>query len=537
LFHLTGFSNNDYRTPRIKNLEQSIYELNNAEKYKLSLEKVYIFKEKNDIRDIELYYVHLITSYIHKRLFDYEIVLKELDKSLMYGKQTPHAKYAFINVQCEKAFAYFDIQNYDRSYQIMSAISDEANLYLSTETYSMYCMQLAYIHYLKQDYNPADSLYKVAIEYMKMDSDCHLPIIYTKQMMLYDKLGDNDKADRIFNKALEIADSCGIHKYTALTYEVKRIIAKNNDDFDTYLFYDKIFDSIKLSYNDKRQAMEIRALKSEMIIKEKTLKLDIKAHEIEQTRTYLFVIAFFLGLSILWGVLLIKSNLKLKAVTQRLENLNQLNKDIFTVISHDLKEPLIELKEVLFSLKQESNGFSPVITYIQSNLANVSGLLNDLITWSIQELNVSQNTPSALNDHIKKVLAQIENIQKKNITVINEVLPNVYWNISDWSMQIILRNILSNAAKFSFENGTIRIKIKDKKLLISNTGNGIDEQVRSKLFNARVKPRYGTNGESGFGIGLYITKVILEKNNYTIDAENTIENQTIFYIHHKTTIK
>src|SRR5690606_4757916 len=97
---------------------------------------------------------------------------------------------------------------------------------------------------------------------------------------------------------------------------------------------------------------------------------------------------------------------------------------------------------------------------------------------------------------------------------------------------VVLRNLLSNALKFSFEQGNVQVfaESSDKgiSVFIKDEGTGMAEEVRDRLFEKQQTPAYGTNGERGSGLGLLLCQEFVIKNDGEIRVDSSPGNGTCF---------
>jgi signal transduction histidine kinase len=150
-------------------------------------------------------------------------------------------------------------------------------------------------------------------------------------------------------------------------------------------------------------------------------------------------------------------------------------------------------------------------------------MLNSLLDWAKTELMINISTADEIN--LKNSVATACNelsakAQEKKITLNNTIPEGSMTNFNASVLGIVLRNVLSNAIKFSFENSAIDISYSENTIIIKDYGKGIEPKKLEKLFKQNINPGLGTNLESGFGIGLYLSHELMIKNDGTISVEN-----------------
>jgi PAS domain S-box-containing protein len=240
---------------------------------------------------------------------------------------------------------------------------------------------------------------------------------------------------------------------------------------------------------------------------------------------------------------LMAAHTELRETNIRLGQLNASKDKFFSIVSHDLRSPLTILLGLSELIDDNITRHPParVKLYtkeLRESADKLYALLENLLTWSRVQRNVMEHMPYDLDIH-DLASETIELFQgaanQKTITLRNATAPGtqVY---ADYAMvHTILRNLLSNALKFTPSGGQIEIDArqhdtKEIDITITDTGVGIPEEDLSKLF--RIDIRYshsGTAGEEGTGLGLILCRELVEKNNGTIWAESRSERGTTFH--------
>ena len=123
---------------------------------------------------------------------------------------------------------------------------------------------------------------------------------------------------------------------------------------------------------------------------------------------------------------------------------------------------------------------------------------------------------------------------KKSIKMVNEITDNIMaWTDAD-QVDIIIRNLMSNALKFTPKHGVITISANEKnkhwEISVKDNGVGIAKEIQDKIFakNANITT-YGTDNEKGTGLGLSLCKEMVENNQGTIWVESILKKGTCFF--------
>lgn len=237
-------------------------------------------------------------------------------------------------------------------------------------------------------------------------------------------------------------------------------------------------------------------------------------------------------------------NYELIVSAEQLKNINHSKDKLFSIIAHDLKSPftgfmgLTEViskdiddltKEEIVVMADAMNSSAKNIYELLINLLEWSRLQGGLIELNIEPLNLKRNIDVNLN--LSKHQAD-----KKQISLINEVDESLYVLSDKNLLNTLLRNLISNAVKFTNINGYVKLYIqnvttKEVTFCVEDNGIGMDEEALNSLF--RIEKHYttlGTNNEKGTGLGLILCKELLDKLNGHISVESQKGVGTKFFI-------
>lgn len=237
-----------------------------------------------------------------------------------------------------------------------------------------------------------------------------------------------------------------------------------------------------------------------------------------------------------------KSEEAIKKYADELRESNASKDKMFSIIAHDLRTPfngLLAFSDVLSTdydllSKEEVHEYIGVINDLSRNTFN---LLEKLLQWSRLQTGRMEFNPVnfALKDSVETVINLLSaNARGKKITFTADIDPGIKIFADANMVNSVIRNITSNAIKFTPENGSVKINaviLQDKmaEICISDTGVGLKQQDIDKLF--RVEIQYstkGTGGESGTGLGLLLCKEFVEKNGGSIRVESEPEKGSRF---------
>ncbi len=234
------------------------------------------------------------------------------------------------------------------------------------------------------------------------------------------------------------------------------------------------------------------------------------------------------------------TNSLLQESENELSQSNDIKDRMFSIISHDLRAPLATLQNFLKMFISYKNVFTDdeidkITKEINKSLGNVGDLLENLLQWSRAQMGHLETKlePLLVTDYIQKNIELLLpaaknkqiNLQVSRITTefLVEADPNL--------LNFILRNLISNAIKFTNPNGTVTVGLTAQAhdtngdtmvhLSVKDTGIGMNEEIAKKIFiiDQHITTR-GTANEKGTGLGLMVCKEFVEKQNGKIWAES-----------------
>lgn len=234
-------------------------------------------------------------------------------------------------------------------------------------------------------------------------------------------------------------------------------------------------------------------------------------------------------------------NSKLADSEEKLKSILAQKDKFFSIIAHDLRNPIGNFKELTSILTDNYNTFSEeekkeLIFELSKSSKHIYSLLENLLEWSRVQLGRIKLEPENIFIHqlIDLNISLLNlNAKNKNIKIINKVDPNLIAFIDNNTINTVIRNLLSNAIKFTRNGGKIvfesEYKLPYVYIKITDNGVGIPAEMINDLFRVDVvKSTLGTNQEKGTGLGLVICKEFVEKNNGSIKVESKLNEGTTF---------
>jgi len=203
-----------------------------------------------------------------------------------------------------------------------------------------------------------------------------------------------------------------------------------------------------------------------------------------------------------------------------LEELNREKTRLFSMISHDLRTPLNSIQGYLELLSMGSLP-APEKEKIEIELLNhtrqTQDMLFNLLSWSKSQMSGSSTYLQPLNffSTVSGTLDMMTTVaNKKGITLTNEIDPHVQIKADADMLQLVVRNLVHNAIKFTGNEGLIMIKTQagDNECLISikDNGIGIPLEKQHDIFSLKIRSAQGTGKERGIGLGLFLCRQLIE---------------------------
>lgn len=221
------------------------------------------------------------------------------------------------------------------------------------------------------------------------------------------------------------------------------------------------------------------------------------------------------------------ANRKLKESEEKLKGLNATKDKIFSIIGHDLKNPFnamlgfCEMLSISYNQCSEEQ-YRSYINVVSDSGRSIYNLLDNLLQWSKTQVGkisykpVLLNLEQAVNEEVHLLTPNATN---KGIDILVDIESNEVVYADQYSISIVIRNLISNALKFTFNGGKIRIKICHRadtqmvEVVVIDNGVGMTKEEQGKLFSSNGSfTTKGTANEPGTGLGLMLCKEFVENN-------------------------
>jgi signal transduction histidine kinase len=279
-------------------------------------------------------------------------------------------------------------------------------------------------------------------------------------------------------------------------------IKKNHEAALTYYQnYTKISDSTR----NNAVRYEVRELEKKYLTAQKEEQLKRQGADLFQKNAIIILLSIGLILLLYFYNTLKKKN---SIIAQQ----NELNEHTITILSHDIKEPLLGVKLMLKKLNKDD----PFVAQASQSLANQINSVNDILNNLLKMKKISmtqkdKNATANVKSVVQNVIQELsEAIQNKELIINNEISDSLNIPIAPEKLQIIVNNLLSNAVKYSFPNQSIRIFQEGNGFCIQDFGVGLSPEQRSKVMREVTASQQGTSQERGNGLGLFLVGALLQ---------------------------
>lgn len=508
--------------------------------------------EKNKIYYFQLY-GGLSTVYLNIK--NTKKTIEFASKSLLYCETKPDSLYYYQHI--------FDATYKEPAWHEKTLLFYSKGLKLAKDIHNVKVELQLYIgisnfYILKKDYKKA-KYYAEKVEYLAK------------------KLGYEEE---VFYAILNIGKvHVDLEEYTKAIFYLKRVIPyfrKANYQYDLldalqaiskayrgindYKNADKASNEFitindKLFLKEKKQTAAEFEVRFEVQEKEKLLKanrlaIELQKKQIQVEHNQKSLILIFLSIAMLLAIWAFHNYLKKNKLSnalfeekrlvenqaQQLSELNLLKDKLFAVIGHDLRSPIAGLQLKIQQLQNVADipqNLNTSLSKLQNKVSTISEILNNLLDWSVSQIKGDILVKKTLNlrIYVKEALALYENtIEQKHILIVNQISADICIHFNESQLEAILRNVISNALKFTPKNGVIRIYTDITvpnyiKLVIKDSGEGISPESLMTIFSNPTS-KLGTEGEEGSGLGLRVCNDILVLQAGKIELESQLKKGT-----------
>lgn len=401
---------------------------------------------------------------------------------------------------------------------------------------------LANIYYKLSEYSQALHYYSKALDWNKERNHEYAYIDnYIGMGLVYAHLNEKEKGLEFLNEATNVANKLGVniqiidaHNSILEFYKILDDSEKIKLSFDLFLSqYDSILNAQQFEIiNELERNFRIQ---QELLISEQKLEYDEK-----ERKAFILVIVVMI-LIIMVILLQYRQN---KKMNKKLEEMNQTKDKLFSVISHDLKNPfntLIGFSDILVSSLEERD-FNDALNHAKLiHKASFEGFkqLTNLLNWSLSQSGKIQFRPDLTK--LSELITELQKLYQPEIDK-NKLVLEIKNNINEKVkldpniIKIILENLLSNAIKYTPEGGIIVVStfkdINQIRIRVTDSGIGMPTEIMDALEGKEgfIKSRKGLRKESGTGLGLSIVNDFIDIHQGQLKVESFDGSGSVFEV-------
>lgn len=433
----------------------------------------------------------------------------------------------------------------NQSLSILRVISDQI---LEPRTLS----RIASIYVRKGEFKTAFEYYDSALlEYSVTKNKLGTAEIELGRGQIYAQQNKFEEAKSSFERSLVIAQELNARTLEIRGYSNLSRLWEKKGDFKKSLEYYKSFKLLEDSLfsqemNEKlfRDQMRFETESKDTQIAQLSRMEAVQKGEIKKQE---FIRNIFVVLAALAGILLItiyRSGQRRRRInklllehqeemekrSEELEKLNLVKDKFFSIISHDLRSPINALAGLLDLMDRGAvrpEDLEKNVHELKARFNHVRTLLNNLLDWTLLQMDKLSLQPAKIDMHkvVSENIQMLGSVQEKKIEIKNEIQEGTIAFADSNTINLVIRNLVTNAIKFTNEGGLIQLSAQGKgrfwEIMVKDNGVGMNPEVVKMLFD-KTSPysTRGTANEKGTGLGLILCKEFVEKNGGTISVKS-----------------
>ncbi|MDZ7682945.1 MAG: tetratricopeptide repeat protein [Fodinibius sp.] len=350
-----------------------------------------------------------------------------------------------------------------------------------------------------------------------------------------------------YNQGLAIAQKLDSPPFRITASEKLYEAHKKQGNFEQALQYfetvKEVSDSLTQAQQDKQLALAETELglrqqqKINQLLQERQQQQEARI----QTQNWLIVGSVIVIVIILvFLYLLYRSNRERERINRELEEMNQVKNKMMGVIAHDLRSPLASMQGIFYLLKEEGISMEEVrevASELEVSVQQNINMMDNLLSWAnSQRRGLKVDIEDVSPREVVQRVVENSSLQAehKSLELVNKINGISEVEADKNMLQIVIRNLVNNAIKFSQEEDVISISAREEPqhvvIEVKDNGIGIPEDKQDQIFLAHGFSQTGTNQENGSGLGLHLSKEFMEKQNGKIDMESTEGEGTTFFL-------
>lgn len=386
---------------------------------------------------------------------------------------------------------------------------------------------LASVYSDLKDYDKAEKLYSDALQVFRENKKRNTIAKTAYELgVLYERKREPAKAIPLLNESAAVSKEIGFKFMERNSYKaLHRIYTKQlNNPAMALPFLEKAME-INDSLYQESSAKQAEELNVKYETAEKEAQLVKQEAELTKTKLQRLIFSLAAIFALLLAAMLYYMYRIRRRQNRELTELNATKDKLFSIVSHDLKSPMIAQRLAVENILDNLDSYDAEKIHANLSLFHQATevqleLLQNLLNWAHIQTGKMKFRPLPFD--LFEVITEAADLyqlpaQHKGIKISTEVEKNTIAVADKQMIHTVLRNLINNAVKFSHENGEIRIKAvkQNDKVTVTVQDNGVginEENLKDLLSLGKNRTTQGTKGEAGSGLGLIITKELLERN-------------------------
>jgi len=494
----------------------------------------------------------IAASLINIGLFYYKLnknikTIQYLKRAEKISLKTRNTKYTCI-AQVNLGISYNATQKYDSALFYHKSALELAEKMKDEKMLSQVYTGIANVYKNTDNFNEAIKYFSKSLLLHEKLQDFRGKAVVEKNMTeLYFNNNDLKNAKIYAHRALNTSlKSNNIAVKKDVFYLLADIYEKNNNFKEAYRYH-KLYTALNDSINSINSEKLIKEMEAKFETEKKNTEIiNLKTQKVKDQKLQKLFIATISGLFLIAILLIVlfrqrvRTNIVLNKKNRELKQLNSVQNRLMSIISHDLKAPLSAFYSITYSLKTKYDSFSrqEIDNYLARMLNSSVTLklqLDNMLNWLINQSQGIKADKKVLNLNIitfKVIMVLQEFANERRVIIENTINEDVEIYTDGTLLSIVFNNLISNAIKYSNLNGKIIVSSKkeDEKTIISikDFGAGMSKSDLENLFVNH--DNVTKNNESGTGLGLIVSKDIVEKLGGKIKVESEPNVGTEFFI-------
>lgn len=424
---------------------------------------------------------------------------------------------------------------------------------------------LASVYEIEGKNDKAEELYKksISINEIKGNDRIDAQLTRLKLANLRLKAGDIGASNTILNTVKSIDDSLPDQRVLMGWYNMMWQYYKQEEDLPNAFNYLLSYTNIKDTLDSKNKTLQATDMTERMKNLDKQYQISILQKNDELKRNYLIIALITSILSLVILSLIYDSwrrssknvkvlaelndqvntqNAKLEKLLVELENHNLEKDRILRAVAHDIRNPIAAISSLNDLMQKENINYNDeqkeLLEHIKNACADALTLSRDILeTADPKRMEIIETEWTNMNKLIKDSVSilQFRASEKKQEILLSLPDAPIALSVNKEKIWRVISNLLTNAIKFSPEGATIQVRAKKSHegilISVADKGIGIPDTLKDKVFDMFTEAkRPGTSGERPFGLGLSISKHIVEAHGGKMWFDSSTSTGSTFYV-------